>query len=373
MTGFVGVIQLAGDADAALAALQGATNADHDFSAVMDEQALTDIALFIAEETMDYAEVIDADKAAIGGDLATGESLYGESCSDCHGASGMAIDFKGNITKTETISAIANGNPWEFFHKMNFGQPNEADMPPALDAGWSVEEQVSVLAYAQTLENVNPVVQGALLYDKFWNAMGSDEPAVEMPLWATQDTNTRSGKDTMRCKECHGWDYKGVDGAYGGGSHMTGFVGVLQAADYSSEDLIAWLDGTNNADHDYSAFMDAEMMNFMVAFIQEGLVDMDTFVGDEKAAIGDADAGEPLYQLNCAACHGDDGSMIAFGDEDDPEYLGDIANGNPWEFAHKAANGQPKSQMPSGMNLGWTWDDIANVLAYAQTLPLAGE
>jgi len=38
------------------------------------------------------------------------------------------------------------------------------------------------------------------------------------PLWATQSSNTRSGKDTWRCKECHGWDYMGVDGAYGSGS-----------------------------------------------------------------------------------------------------------------------------------------------------------
>ena len=27
-----------------------------------------------------------------------------------------------------------------------------------------------------------------------------------------------SGSDTWRCKECHGWDYMGVDGAYAGGS-----------------------------------------------------------------------------------------------------------------------------------------------------------
>jgi mono/diheme cytochrome c family protein len=139
MTGFVGVIQLAGDANATLAALQGATSADHDFSTVMDDQALTDIALFISEELMDYAEVIDAEKAAVGGDLTVGEELFQESCSDCHGPEGTAIDFKANVTKTETISAIANGNPWEYFHKVRFGQPTVADMPPAIYAGCSVE------------------------------------------------------------------------------------------------------------------------------------------------------------------------------------------------------------------------------------------
>ncbi|MFQ5408280.1 MAG: hypothetical protein ACE5FI_07670, partial [Anaerolineales bacterium] len=67
-------------------------------------------------------------------------------------------------------------------------------------------------------------LRGGLLYDKWWVPLGLDQPEDDHPLWATQDSNTRSGKDTWRCKECHGWDYQGVDGAYGGGSHMTGFA-----------------------------------------------------------------------------------------------------------------------------------------------------
>lgn len=83
-------------------------------------------------------------------------------------------------------------------------------------------------------------VRGGLLYDKWW-AVGEEDdhehddheasgaaPEGDHPLWATQSTNERSGGDTWRCKECHGWDYKGADGAYGDGSHFTGFVGVLQ-------------------------------------------------------------------------------------------------------------------------------------------------
>ena len=40
----------------------------------------------------------------------------------------------------------------------------------------------------------------------------------------------RAGADTWRCKECHGWDYAGKDGAYGSGDHRTGIVGVLGTA-----------------------------------------------------------------------------------------------------------------------------------------------
>src|SRR3990172_11800171 len=63
------------------------------------------------------------------------------------------------------------------------------------------------------------VAKGGQLYDKWWKAAGVAEPTGDHPLWATQTTNTRKGLDTWRCKECHGWDYKGKDGAYGSGSH----------------------------------------------------------------------------------------------------------------------------------------------------------
>ncbi|MBT3190666.1 MAG: cytochrome c [Anaerolineae bacterium] len=368
-TGFVGVIQMAGgDANDVLAAMQGATNADHDFSTVMDEQALIDISLFISEEIMDYAEVIDAEKAAIGGDLGVGEDLYQESCADCHGPEGTAIDFKANVTKTETISAIANGNPWEYYHKMRFGQPTEADMPPAIDAGWSVEEQTSVLAYGQTLPNTNPATQGGLLYDKWWKAMGADEPTGDQPLWATQSTNERSGTDTWRCKECHGWDYRGIEGAYSDSSHTTGFIGSIGAADMSAEEIVGWLDGTSNADHDFSAYMDEAAMDMFVAFFQTNAIDQTLYVNDDKTVNGDVATGQEFYQAGCARCHGDDGQEINFGDDDNPKYLGDVARDNPWETLHKAANGQPAEGMPGGLNLGWSWQDLADTLAYTLTL-----
>ncbi|MFV1859618.1 MAG: hypothetical protein ACC647_09750, partial [Anaerolineales bacterium] len=70
---------------------------------------------------------------------------------------------------------------------------------------------------------------GGLLYDKWWKAAGVDEPSGDNPLWARQDTNTRTDTATWRCKECHGWDYQGAEGAYGSGSHFTGFPGILSA------------------------------------------------------------------------------------------------------------------------------------------------
>ena len=69
----------------------------------------------------------------------------------------------------------------------------------------------------------------------------TDAPEEDHPLWATQDSNTRSGDDTWRCKECHGWDYKGKAGAYASGKHFTGIKGVLDAKT-SKKSIVAAFD-----------------------------------------------------------------------------------------------------------------------------------
>lgn len=42
---------------------------------------------------------------------------------------------------------------------------------------------------------------------------------------------------------------------------------------------------------------------------------------------------------------------------------------NPWEVFPKAAVGQPGQPMPGGLGLGWTAQQIADVVAWMQTLP----
>ncbi|MCP4210269.1 MAG: cytochrome c [Halieaceae bacterium] len=252
---------------------------------------------------------------------------------------------------------------------MRFGQPGVPDMTSAIDQGWAAEEQAAVLAYAQSLPMSSPVAEGGVLYDKWWKAIGADAPEGDQPLWATQNSNERSGADSWRCKECHGWDYKGVDGAYGSGSHMTGFAGVMDAAGMSAEELTGWFDGTANADHDFSPYLGEGQINMLVAFIQGGLNDVSTFINVDKSVNGDVGQGKVVYTSACKRCHGEDGKEIIFGDESDPAYVGNIANDNPWEFVHKAAYGQPGEHMPSGVNLGFTLEDLANLTSYAQTLP----
>jgi thiosulfate dehydrogenase len=275
----------------------------------------------------------------------------------------------------EFVGNIAVDNPWEFIHKVRAGQPgSNPPMPSSIDSGWSLQDVVDVLAYAQTLPTVPPppgsVSRGGLLYDKWWKVVELDEPTEDNPIWARQDTNTRSGDDTWRCKECHGWDYKGSEGAYGSGSHFTGFPGVFNAQENEFDALMAQLTGGIDPEHDYSA-MGEDALTDLVSFLRAGLVDMAQFIdADTKAAIGgDAANGEDLYMAACTACHGEDGRMINFHDPDDPEFVGNIAVDNPWEFIHKVRAGQPGSAMPSAIANGWSMQDVIDVLTFAQGLP----
>ena len=69
-------------------------------------------------------------------------------------------------------------------------------------------------------------------------------------------------------------------------------------------------------------------------------------------------SGDPDYRLN-------------FGTEKSPEFVGTIAKANPQEFLHKTWVGHPGSNpaMPAALVMGWSTNQLVDVLAYSQTLP----
>jgi len=366
LTGFPGVSSSTGmPVEELVAVLAGGTNPDHDFSEVLDEQSLVDLAVFLSEGLIDTDAFVNADKSSQG-NASAGEVKYGEVCALCHGPQGVAINF-GGIEEPEYVVTVAVDNPWEFLHKVRFGQPGWP-MPSALANQWSEADVANVLAYAQTLPQDAALDQGGKLYDAWWEVLDLEPPEGDQPLWASQTTNTRSGVDTWRCKECHGWDYQGAEGAYGSGSHFTGFRGVLGAAELTAEEVAAWLDGSANPDHDFSA-MGESAMSELVEFLREETYELSSYVNADMSVVGDPAAGKPMWDGTCSACHGIDGRRMNFGHAEEPEYVGTIARDNPWEFMHKAAFGQPGVPMPSGLALGWSLSDIADLLAFAQTLP----
>ncbi len=240
---------------------------------------------------------------------------------------------------------------------------------------WMLAAGLALAGFA-TAQAPSPsgVAAGGKLYDKWWKAVpGVKEPVGDHPLWALQDTNKRKGLDTWRCKECHGWDYKGKDGAYRSGSHKTGFPGVMAVRARSVDELKAILKGSTNPKHDFSSILDDAALTNLVTFAKHALIDLAGAIDakTKKPVKADAAHGKQLFAF-CAACHDPDGKKLNFGKPDDPEYVGTIAKDNPWEFTHKVRFGQPGADppMPAGVELGWKLQDILDILAYSQTLPV---
>jgi len=230
----------------------------------------------------------------------------------------------------------------------------------------------ATIAEAQ-VPSPSSIAAGGRLYDKWWKAVpGVKEPAGDHPLWATQTTNKRKGLDTWRCKECHGWDYRGKDGAYGSGSHKTGFPGVLAAQAKSVDQIKASLKGSSNPKHNFSPALDETALSNLANFLKYGLVDLAPAIDakTKKPVKADATRGKQLAVV-CTACHGPEGKKLNFGTPDKPEYVGSVAKENPWEFVHKVRAGQPGSDpaMPAGVEMGWGLQEVLDILAYSQTLP----
>lgn len=216
------------------------------------------------------------------------------------------------------------------------------------------------------------IIQGAILYDNWFAALGVDAPPGDMPIWSRQSTNSRSGPDTWRCVECHGWDYRGALGAYGSGSHYTGFPDVMLLTQEMTEaDIVAHLQGENDPAHDFSAYLDETSMHQLAAFLKKGLIDDTLYVDPVSLKVigGDVEHGQRLYENVCAECHGEDGTKIVFRSEGVDEYLGTVAYRDPWRFLHRTRFGVAGTEMPVGAELGWLPSDGRDVLAYVQTLP----
>lgn len=225
------------------------------------------------------------------------------------------------------------------------------------------------------------VVRGGGLYDKWWKINGASEPDFsppfdKHPLYPPTDSvegiGLQAGSTTFRCKECHGWDYKGLAGAYGSGQHRTDIVGVFGTLRTPRElfDLLKAnpLDVPGGHDMDAFGMSDADIWD-VVKMTLEGVVDTDDHIDESGAFVGSELGGSIDFSQVCLSCHGPDGRDIDMGHSGDPEYVGTVANDNPWEFLHKIRFGNPGTPMPSTDLLRWNVSLAANVGVFAQTLP----
>ena len=214
------------------------------------------------------------------------------------------------------------------------------------------------LAPAVAAETESAVARGGRLYDKWWGENKAAKPSGDHAAYPVKG-GKYGGDASWRCKECHGWDYKGKDGAYAKGGHATGIKGIQGAAGKDAAAIAALLRDKN---HGYTeAQISAKDAGDLALFVAKGPAHAARYLGADNQVKGDGNKGEAYFNTLCAGCHGLDGKKI----KDGPA-LGSLAD-NGAEMLHKVNFGQPGEAMPSLVALDG--QIAADVAAYLKKLP----
>ncbi len=217
----------------------------------------------------------------------------------------------------------------------------------------------AIATSASYAQDQGSIARGGRLYDKWYKEAKTEAPAAPHQLYPADKKYADNAGANWRCKECHGWDGKGVDGAYASGKHSTGIKGINGMAGGDPADVIAVL---TSAEHGFSGKLSDADLTDLANFVVSGQVDMDAYIDfATKTPKGDAAVGKQVFNTICANCHGPDGKLPS-----DMPPLGSLM-GNPWEVMHKILNGQPNERMPALRAIDH--QVTTDLLAYIATLP----
>jgi hypothetical protein len=92
-----------------------------------------------------------------------------------------------------------------------FVLPGMAVLVPSAPGTLQAHE-IGMVGDLSAAEHLVLITRGGLLYDKWYGALGKEAPKKTHPAYTK--AGKKKGSSTWRCKECHGWDYKGARGAY---------------------------------------------------------------------------------------------------------------------------------------------------------------
>jgi len=383
----------------------------HGFADVLSEADISDLALFVKEALYDPG-------FSWSGNLSSGESIYKTPAGNKTGAD---CDASGcHAGDSETVANVALYDADRFLHIVRFG------LSGVMMGGLDLNEAKDVLAYVwksfvvgnvennfssgdlNSFSSAGDIANGGSLYDRwstlidYDNKAAGGRPPVPQgghPLWLTPN-ETIAGTETWRCKECHGWDYRGVDGQYGAGNHFSGVKGII-ATDANptmkyngASQLYEFLrSGGEDGLHAYSPLFDDKYIYQLVQFIET--IRKEAVQGQAPHNLINDQTGEPFssdialgklhYEDNnmgrCgrSSCHKKDGTRFPFKDLDpdrgEIQLVDTIAKLNPWEFLHKIRYGFVQASDVRRMKgvIEYVPEEIKtiessiNILAYSQT------
>ena len=357
-TGIKGIRGMAGaDPAAIVAVLKDDT---HAYDGLMDEADFEDLANFVSKGQVGMDSFIDPASKAAKGVSTKNQEFFKTICATCHGTDGA------RFPTIPPLGKVARDNPWEALHKILNGHP--AGKMPALRV---LDAQVvsNILAYVQTLpaekEILSSIIHGGRLYDNWPETIGAPAPKASHLAYPADKAYADKPERNWLCHECHGWDYRGSDGVYGTGDHVTGIKGIRGMAGADPTQIVAVL---TDDTHRYRGVLEHHDLEDLANFVSKGQVDMDRFIDrDTGLAKGDKTRHEAHYTTICANCHGKNGTR--FGTL--PRPLGNVANDNPWKALHKMLNGHPAGKMPALRVLDM--EVVIDLLAHIQSLPKEDE
>ena len=326
-------------------------DANHGYDEWLDEHDRVDLANFVSAGQTDMSRLVgQAQRVKVG--QTSAHKVFVTVCAVCHGLEGD------RLREIAPLGDSARQRPAEVMHVALNGHPG-GNMPALRTLG--EETAVNMLAYLQTLRSLDlvaSVANGGRLYDDWQVHTGGQRQALPHPAYPPKAYYANSANETWRCKECHGWDYKGDQGQYGKGIHATGIKGIRTMAGTDPVKTIAVLRGTS---HYYGAVLKHRDLQDLANFVSYGQTDMDTVI-DPKTGLsrGDAARGQAHYRTMCAGCHGLDGYFVA------KRHVGKVSRGDPWHSLHNMLNGHPDDTMPALRELDPSV--VKDILAHVQTL-----
>jgi len=348
MHGFPGIRKRDGGKPADVVTLL--KTAPHNFSGLLSESDLVDLATFVTRGQVDMEPLILSARQ-LGAGAAAFENIFATTCANCHGLDG------GRQRGVPQIGETARNQPSKVLHVVLNGHAG-GNMPALRAFGPSMA--VGMLAYARTLPGQNlaaSITNGGRLYDDWQWATGGRQ-ALPHPAYPKTARYADVPQLTWRCRECHGPDYKGSAGVYATGDHATGIKGIRAMAGADPAEIMRIL---RNRTHRYGAVLKFRDLQDLANFVSQGQVDMDVYI-DPKTQLsrGVAERGEAYFQTICAGCHGLRGRFIA------KRLLGNRARKDPWASLHSILNGHPDDNMPALREIDQKV--IMDILAYVQTL-----
>lgn len=245
------------------------------------------------------------------------------------------------------------------------------------------------------------VSKGGIMYDKFW----ATEAEFNQNHSAIATLNAKP--DFFRCKQCHGWDLLGTNGAYISRGPKTtrpnissvNLLNVAQNKTYKelfeamkktagrrdiSYDLSTYDPATNSTEGDkmpnYTQLLTDSQIWDIVKFLKEGVIPVaelydftisgtyptGTIAYSNIGKNGNEAAGLTYYQNKCQACHGSDGKTLTL----EGLSLGKFLRSKPNEVQHKIKFGQLGTSMTGQFTItNAQMKDLYKALANATTFP----